>query len=83
MKKYYIDEFVNYDAPARGHCVDMSAQINTSDSEVLYEQLPFEFSERFEWDDCNQQAWPVMIWENQGEPVAFWDCDYCVGYVVS
>jgi hypothetical protein len=83
MEKYYIDEFVNYIAPSRGRCIDMSTQVKTNDLDVLHEQLPSEFANRFEWDSFNERAFPVMIWEKAGEPVAYWDCEYCVGYFMN
>lgn len=79
MNEYYIDDFVNYTALSKGRCVDMSNWA-TVDDEVLYEKFPDEFSCRFEWDNCDSRAFPIMIWEKEEKPVAFWDCEYCVGY---
>ncbi len=83
MEKYYIDEFVNYIAPSRGRCIDMSTQVKADDDSVLYEEIPDEFASRFQWDTCNKRAFPVMVWEKEGEPVAYWDCEYCVGYFMN
>lgn len=83
MKTYYIDEFVNHIAPTHGRCIDMSAQVKDDSDDVLYEELPTEFASRFDWDACNERAFPVMVWEKEGEPVAYWDCEYCVGYFVN
>jgi len=82
MKKYYIDEFVNYTAPTNGRCIDMSAEVSTDDPEVLFDEIPSEFAARFEWDTRIDGLGPIMLWENKGLPVAYWDCEYCCGYFV-
>ena len=83
MKTYYIDEFVNHIAPTYGRCIDMSTQVKDDSDDFLYEYLPEQFSARFEWDNCDGTAFPVMVWEHHGEPVAYWDCEYCVGYFLT
>lgn len=83
MEKYYIDEFVNYTAPLNGRCIDMSAQVKNTTDNILYEELPSEFARRFEWDNINETAFPVMVWEKKGKPVAYWDCEYCIGYFIT
>jgi len=83
MQKYQIDEFINYIAPSHGRCVDMSTQIKSNDPAILFEQLPMEFANHFEWDNCTERAWPLMVWENKGEPVAYWDCEYCIGHFLT
>ena len=55
---YYIDEFVNFTAPEQGRYVDMSADVNTNSSDVLYDEIPRKFSNWFEWDNCIHQAGP-------------------------
>jgi len=77
---YYIDEFVNFTAPEQGRYVDMSADVNTNSSDVLYDEIPRKFSNWFEWDNCIHQAGPIIIWENNDMPVAYRDCEYCTGH---
>ena len=82
MQKYYIDEFVNFDAPTKGRKIDMSAEVKEDNDELLYNEIPSRFSSRFEWDNCNESAFPILVWEKEGYPVAYWDCEYCSGYFV-
>jgi len=79
---YNLDTFVNVTAKKLGK--RFSFPVNELYNDVdLYERFPKTFANMFNYDAVNEQADPVFVYELKGEPVAFYDCELLVGYIVA
>lgn len=78
---YDLDHFVNVTAKQTGRCVVFadSAELTQDD---LFQALPAQFADAFEYDTVNEQADPVFVYERNDEPIAFYDCELLTGYIV-
>lgn len=78
---YDLDEFVN-ETTISGKFVDMydPDKLNWSDDE-LFNVYPAKFEKMFKFDTRNEQAFPVFVYELEGEPVAWWDCENVSGKI--
>lgn len=78
---YDLDTFVNVTAK-NGRLVDFGAESDEYSDEDLYEYFPSQFAKQFVYDTVNTQADPVFVYERDGQPVAFYDCELLCGRIV-
>jgi hypothetical protein len=77
-----FDEFVE-EATISGTFVDMydPTKEEWTDKE-LFEVYPAKFEQMFKFDVRNTEAaFPVFIYEKDGKPVAYWDCENVNGKI--
>jgi hypothetical protein len=74
---YDLDEFVNNSK----NNVDFRKYEDDASTIDMFERLPAMFAAKFKWDTLNESADPVLVWELNGQPVAWYDCEMFVGYI--
>ena len=77
---YDLDLFVNVTSK-EGTAVELYDESVDYTDEMLFETLPFKFSRAFTYNKRNTEADPVIVYELDGVPVAWWDCENVRGYI--
>jgi len=77
---YDLDLFVNVTSK-EGTAVELYDESVDYTDEMLFETLPFKFSRAFTYNKRNTEADPVIVYELNGAPVAWWDCENVRGYI--
>jgi hypothetical protein len=78
---YDLDTFVNVTAKQTGRKIVFEDSVDLTQDD-LFQALPAQFADNFEYDAVNEQADPVFVYERNGKPIAFYDCELLVGYIV-
>ena len=75
---YDIDVFVNTNS------FNVQLPVDNVSDEDMFETLPAQFvtDNSVVYDTVNQDADPVFVYELNGAPVAWYDCENFVGFVV-
>ena len=68
---YNIDTFVNGNNP----------NIDYSESTEEFNVLEAKFTKKFKFDTVNTQASPVLVYELNGDPVAWYDEEMQLGFI--
>lgn len=76
---YDIDEFVN----TNKYNINFTKYEDNASTIDIFERLPAMFAAKFKWDNLITDAEPVLVWERNGTPVAWYDCETFVGYIKS
>ena len=81
---YDLDQFVNGNAAN----VDMQARFDElveqqgmDGDDAMFDVLPREFAFGLEPVSVNEDASPVLVFERDGRPMGWYDCENLVGYV--
>lgn len=85
---YDLDQFVNEIAPKEGVYVNLfDENRDYSDEDIIFESIPRQFVREYVrkiWGKVteNNDAFPVIVYESAGKPVAWWDCENVWGYYI-
>lgn len=74
---YDVATFVNNNQPNVNFGIDFDAALNT-DQLMAFEDV---FAGLVPHTNYNEDAMPVMVYENNGQPVAWYDFENLKGYV--